>query len=250
MSVFLTGDIHGDIYPRFNTKNFPAQKELTKEDFVIVLGDFGIPWCNDITDHYHLKELEHRPWTTLFLDGNHENFDLLNQFPTETWNGGTVHRLNDSVLHLMRGQVFTLNGASFFTFGGAASHDIQDGILEPTDPAFHQKVKRLNREGKRFWRVNHVSWWKEEMPNQEEFQTGMANLEKHNFQTDFILTHCPPNTILSQMGYSNFDDLSTYLQDVYQKTSFQRWYFGHMHTDQPFYWDRCIGMYETITQIL
>lgn len=78
----------------------------------------------------------------------------------------------------------------------------------------------------------------------------MKNLEKHNFQTDFVLTHCPPNTILRQMGYSNFDDLSTYLQDVYQKTSFQRWYFGHMHTDQPFYWDRCIGMYETITQIL
>ena len=34
----------------------------------------------------------------------------------------------------MRGQVFTIDDKTFFTFGGAQSHDIRDGILETDDP--------------------------------------------------------------------------------------------------------------------
>ena len=45
-----------------------------------------------------------KPWTTLFCDGNHDNFDLLSKHPVEEWNGGKVHRIRPKVLHLMRGQ--------------------------------------------------------------------------------------------------------------------------------------------------
>ena len=43
--LFITGDCHGD-YSKFNKKCFPEQKELTREDFVLVCGDFGI-WNNN-----------------------------------------------------------------------------------------------------------------------------------------------------------------------------------------------------------
>lgn len=94
MSIFVTGDIHGEIYPRFSNASFPVQKELTKDNIVIVAGDFGIPWTKDgAQDAYALKELEKRPFTTCFVDGNHENYDLLEQYPEQIWHGGRIHRI-------------------------------------------------------------------------------------------------------------------------------------------------------------
>ena len=60
-------------------------------------------------------------------------FDDLNSFPVTMWHGGKVHKVGNSVIHLMRGQVFRIAEKTFFTFGGAASHDIQGGIFEVKD---------------------------------------------------------------------------------------------------------------------
>lgn len=64
--------------------------------------------------------------------------------------------------HLDAGADIQAVRQTFFIMGGASSHDIKDGILEPDDPQFKQKVKRLQKQGARF-RVNHQSWWKEEI---------------------------------------------------------------------------------------
>ena len=39
--------------------------------------------------------------------------------PVAEWHGGKVHRIRPHVLHLMRGQIFELEGCRFFTMGGA-----------------------------------------------------------------------------------------------------------------------------------
>ena len=62
------------------------------------------------------------------------------------WHGGKVHRIRPHVLHLMRGQIYELEGYRFFTMGGAKSHDIEDGILEPDDPNFERKFLMLQRK--------------------------------------------------------------------------------------------------------
>ncbi|WP_260504042.1 hypothetical protein [Paenibacillus illinoisensis] len=73
---------------------------MTKDDYVIIVGDFGLIWDGSNEDRYWLKWLDKtKSFTTLFLDGNHENFDLLEQYPVENWNGGKVHRINKSVIH-------------------------------------------------------------------------------------------------------------------------------------------------------
>ena len=41
--IFITGDIHGDP-SRFSADEFPAQDEMTREDYVIICGDFGMLW--------------------------------------------------------------------------------------------------------------------------------------------------------------------------------------------------------------
>ena len=109
--IYVTGDTHADWLTRLSFRAFPEGRELTKKDFVLVLGDFGI-WDNSRREKYNLDWLEDRPWTTLFLDGNHENYDILDNLPVSEWNGGKVHSLRPSVIHLMRGQLYTINGQS------------------------------------------------------------------------------------------------------------------------------------------
>ena len=74
--VYITGDTHA-VFNRFSTKNFPEQKEMTKDDFVIVCGDFGGIWYDNEYERHWLKWLSEKPFTILYVDGNHENFDRL-----------------------------------------------------------------------------------------------------------------------------------------------------------------------------
>ena len=110
--IYITGDCHRN-FERFDIDIFPEQKEMTKEDYVIICGDFGGIWDKDASGELEtrlLDELEGKTFTTLFVDGNHENFDRLYSYPVEEWNGGKVHKIRPSVIHLMRGQVFTIAG--------------------------------------------------------------------------------------------------------------------------------------------
>ena len=244
--IFVTGDIHGNT-ERFSHSNFKAQKHMTKNDYVIVLGDFGVIWDyahKSTSEKYRLDELNNRSFTTLFIDGNHENFNRLNQYPVVEWNGGKVHQIRDSIFHLMRGEVFNIDGYTFYTFGGAASHDIEGlatkeerekdytaGILQIDDPNIHEKT-RMCKHSNRFYRIEDISWWREEMPSLEEMEYGLSNLEKSGNQVDFVLTHDAPSSFLPFL-IAKFDNdkLNRYLETVRQTISYKNWYFGHHHKD-------------------
>ncbi len=156
MELYITGDTHGD-FSRFRPEAFPEQERLTKADIVLIAGDFGGVWYGDSRDDPGLDFLESRPFTTVFVPGNHENYDALTTYPQKEWQGGRVRIIRPSVLMLERGQVFDLGGRTFFAMGGASSHDIQDGILEPDAPDFLWQFQWLNAQGAAF-RVNHRSW--------------------------------------------------------------------------------------------
>ena len=109
--IYATGDTHGN-FQRFAPEHFPEQAGMTKEDYMIICGDFGGVWDGGKKEERNLDWLEDLPFTTLFISGNHENFDLLRKYPTEEWNGGKIQRIRPHVIHLMRGQVFDLQGYS------------------------------------------------------------------------------------------------------------------------------------------
>lgn len=256
MAVWVTGDIHGNP-ARFATDIFPEQKEMTKDDIVLILGDFGLVWDHkgeNKSEKYWLNWLEEKPFTTVFVDGNHENHQRLDSYPAETWQGGNVHFIRPSVIHLMRGQVFHIAGKSFFTFGGASSHDISAGILEPDDPNFKKKKKRLDKDPFALYRINHISWWERELPNEEEMNEGLKNLEKQNYKVDYIITHSPYTSLLKQMdggaGLYQKDRLTDYLQEIKQTVAYKEWLFGHMHINKTFHWERSSCLYEQIIRIL
>ena len=205
--LFITGDTHADIdWQKLNTLYFPVQKSLTKDDYVLICGDFGAVWDGDKTDKCIQETYASRNFTTLFVDGNHENFDLLNAYPVTEWHGGLVHKINDSVIHLMRGQIYDICGKSVFVFGGAASHD-----------------KEYRKEGE--------SWWAAEMPTRAEMEVAVQNLDSHGNKVDLIITHCGPADIVADIGYNDVDDCTSFLRMLRRVIEFKDWYFGHYHID-------------------
>lgn len=233
--IYITGDCHSN-FERFNTRNFPEQKEMTKDDYVIICGDFGGVWNKDGESKMEtsvLDWLDGKAFTTLFVDGNHENFDRLYAYPVEMWHGGKVHKIRSSVIHLMRGQIFELEEKKIFTFGGASSHDISAGILEPDDPMFKLKKKVLDRDWEPY-RINHVSWWKEELPSEEEKQEGLKNLQKYHNEVDFIVTHCCASSTQAIMsdGLYKPDMLTEYFEKIRQTARFKKCFFGHYHDNR------------------
>ena len=136
--VYVTGDTHRN-FSRFSPDRFPEMRAMTKADTVIICGDCGVLWYGGRRDEIQLALLEDLPFTIAFVVGNHESFTVLSKYPVEEWNGGKVQFLRPHVIHLMRGQVFTLEGHTFFTMGGASSHDVEDGVLDPTADGYHCK---------------------------------------------------------------------------------------------------------------
>lgn len=241
--LYVTGDTHGN-FERFRLESFPNQEEMDEEDFVLICGDFGGVWDGKKHDQRQLSFLKSRPFTTLWVDGNHENYDRLRQYPIEEWHGGKIQRINSHVIHLMRGQVFEIEGHTFFTMGGAASHDIDDGILNPYAPDFEEQYWMLRRMGA-YFRVNHISWWKEELPNKLEYNEALRNLERANWNVDYIITHCAPTQIEAMIGKGGYvqDHLTDFLDEVAERTSFIGWYFGHYHFTETF-----LGKYHLLYQ--
>lgn len=207
--IYVTGDIHADLdIAKLGGKRFPQQKAMSKNDYVIICGDFGLLWDNSKREKYWQKWLSSKNFTTLWIDGNHENFDLLKQIPYTEKFGGKVQEITPSIYHLERGQVFTIEGKTFFTMGGASSHDKQN-------------------------RTEHVSWWQEEVPSRSEMDCAIDVLDANNWSVDYVLTHCAPSSVQQLISpWYERDAITNFLDRVCSGLQFKRWFFGHYHIDR------------------
>lgn len=235
--IYITGDTHGE-FERFSTKRLRKQgMEPGEQDYVIVCGDFGLCWKRNKTFEYHCKYFAGKKYTILWVQGNHENYDMIAEYPVEEWHGGKVrHIVRDKVILLERGQVFEIDGKTFFTFGGASSHDVQGGILDRQDADYGDDLLKALRSELPF-RIKHESWWEEELPNEKEMEEGRRNLANCNYKVDYVITHCCATSILDIMdrGPARLfepDVLTDYLQEIEDKLEYSCWYFGHYHMDR------------------
>lgn len=204
--IYITGDTHGD-YDDFVFRM--KLTNITKGDTVIICGDFGFVW-NTPDERNKLGWLTMLPYTIAFVDGNHEDFDLLETFPVMQWHGGQVHRISNNIFHLMRGQHFVIEGKSFFTFGGAYSID---------------KAMRVQGE----------SWWPQEIPSPEEYTTANKTIEENDFTFDYILTHTIPTFAIRQIGVApdqHDAELTGFFEWLYSKLQFRYWFAGHFHVNK------------------
>lgn len=180
MLLHIFGDTHGPLeINKINPKRFLG-RALTDNDAIVICGDFGFPFMptdcipedtlkESGAEHYCIKYaraywqnidwLKSFPCNILFVDGNHDNHEFWAKLPTEFWNGGRVQRLPDApnVIHLMRGEYYTIDGLTVWCMGGAESID-----------------KATRTQG--------ISWWPEEIPSQKEMWHGMDTQTRQDTQ--------------------------------------------------------------------
>ena len=207
--IYITGDTHGLINIE-KLYTFSSTRQLTARDYVIIAGDFGAIW--DIkTIEYFISIYNSFPFITLFVDGNHENFDFLYSFPEEEWNGGKIHRISNKIIHLIRGEVFTIDGLKVLAMGGA----------ESDDKAFRKK---------------HLTWWPQETITKTEIEKALKNSINEE-KIDCIISHtCPksyiPKEIMDMRPTKQEYISEEHLDSIANYTNFTKWYFGHWHIDK------------------
>lgn len=203
--IYITGDLHGEM-KRFDDSQI---RRLKKGDTLIICGDFGFIWDGGTQEENVLKKLGKKKYNILFVDGTHENFNLLEKYPVTQWNGGNVHNISGNVYHLMRGQIYELEGKKIFTFGGGSSSD-----------------KQL--------RIDMGKWWDQETPTMDEMHEGVDNLYKVDLKVDYIITHEPAPRIRALQNNSTLDKtpLEVYFEEIGKTVTFEKWFFGSLHIDR------------------
>jgi len=201
--IYITGDTHGMIDFGYIKEYFAAHYS-TPKDILFILGDVAPVWSKDdssISDYDLLGP------TIIYIDGNHENFELLNSFPLVNKFGAKMHMLSGNLYHVLRGEIAEINGLSFLCLGGATSID---------------KDRRIDR----------VSWWNEENITYSDIDNALNNLKKRDNKVDYVLTHCAPSSVLTKkIGYKK-DKNTDALEELSSIVITDHWYFGHYHSDK------------------
>lgn len=230
-SVYLTGDIHGDIRRLLRIDD----EQMTKEDIVIVLGDFGVVWEENSNRTLTLLELlSEKNFTTAFVDGNHENFKEIKKLESIVyWNGGYVGVLPFGIIHLLRGEIYNLGGKRIGVCGGANSVD-------------------------KAWRKENSSWWAEEEISEDDIKNFETNLNNGNYREnkiDIMLSHDAPANIIPVVKlYSDINDgaisnSQKQLDEIDQMADISKWYFGHWHIDTVIN-EKFTCLYKSIIKII
>lgn len=202
--IYVTGNIHGE----WSVFDGPGYQKLNAHDTVIICGDFGFLWEGTQEEQQAIQKLEEKPYTILFVDGSHENFDLLEQYPVVEYAGGKTHQLAANVYHLMRGHIFTIEGKKFFAFGGGES------------------------EEKQFY-IEAEKWWPREMPTIQEMENGVRRLYAVDLKVDYIVTHNPaPKARVSYHPGQVPTQLETFFEEIVREVQYERWFYGAEHIDR------------------
>lgn len=204
--IYITGDIHGD-FTRFKS---PMLRKLRKNDALIVCGDFGFIWDGTAQEKKLLKKIGKLRYNVLFVEGSHDNYDLLEDYPVEEWCGGKTRPISGRLRQLMRGQVFEIAEKTVFAFGGGQSDDTTVELVEGEN------------------------WWRREIPSEHELEEGLRNLEKAGNKVDIVVTYEPPSKLHDFLDHNSGDrnHINTYLNDVYERINFGRWFFGKLHLNK------------------
>ena len=203
--LYVTGDIHADIR-RLKGR---AAKQLKKGDILLVCGDFGFLWDGSPKELRLLDWLGKRPYQILFVEGTHDNIDLLSGYPEETLYGGQVRRVSGNCCQLLRGECYEIEGKRVFALGGGESTDMDI-------------------------RVEGETWWSRELPSAEELAHARETLASLNQQVDDIITHSVAPTVNKFLDREQMQInlLLAFLNEISETVQFKRWYFGSCHLDK------------------
>lgn len=203
--LYATGDLHGDL-GRFKSREL---RRLRKGDTLFVCGDFGFVWDGSKREQRILRRLGKKRYNICFVEGTHDNLELLAQYPQVDFCGGKAKSISGRLYYLPRGEVYTIEGKRVFTFGGGESPDVD-------------------------MRIPGVSWWESELPDERELAHARQSLARCQNEVDFIVTH---DCASRMRGFIDMETdrqnlLHVFLQEVSDTCRFRLWVFGCYHLDR------------------
>lgn len=218
--IFITGDTHGDV--DIQKLLFLKEKNLSYDDYLIICGDAAICWSEKELPYF--KHLYNSiGCTIIYIDGNHENFEMLNNMPLVEYKGALMHQIDDHIFHVLRGEIMTLEGSTFLCIGGATSID-------------------------KMYRKPYVSWWPEEEITFHDIDNALSNLKKVNNKVDYVITHCcDTKTVLNAFGFRR-DACTDQLMFIDKVVDYEHWFFGHYHFDRKIS-DKKTCLYNNIVEL-
>lgn len=213
MRILLAGDIHG------NAKHLQylyARAVDNDVDCIVQLGDYGY-WEHmkggpeflevnaDLAHHFKIP--------FYWIDGNHENFELLNEKYNTHPEVNEFVQIRPGVNYIPRGTTWTWDDVTFMGFGGAYSID----------------------KGQR---VKYVSWWPEEQPSEADISRAIERGGEVDVKVMFthdVPTEAPIGEAFEERGHSIFTDIREANESRFKVSKVVRevkpdWIFhGHYH---------------------
>lgn len=271
--IYVRGDVHGQILNSFNAHDHPEYKKLTKNDYFIILGDCGVPWnhCFKKEDKYKLNWLNSKPWKTVFLLGNHDNWDWALSLPKKETEIGIVRQCVfegqefEDIYVIADPSVLNIEGKQCFFIPGAECHDDPhvftdaNGHAHSKLPILHQEPKKhftymdgstdadMDEINKNFriyynkpqiYRTAGKDWWPNEAINVDAAGEILYYLTDNDCHIDYVFTHDCPAIQLREInkklpnGYKEcYTEGELFLDRVRTELDFDEWYHGHLHYD-------------------
>lgn len=200
--------IAGDIHAQWEDLNEAIDDEYHKIKMIISCGDFG--WW----PHFHGTKnklvygefnqfgINNRGLPIYWCDGNHENFDSIDDYVSKN----IFNFAGENIFYQPRGSVITLDDErNIMFFGGGLSID-----------KHHRKIG--------------YSWWPQEIPNNDDINRALDNLEK--YKIDIMISHTGPEVFIDQLNpaLDKLNDPTVKIMNMLlERASPKQWFFGHFH---------------------
>lgn len=245
--VYITGDTHRDFS---GIRRFCRTMHTRRKDVLIILGDSGLNYYEDIRDDKLKAEVSKLNITLFCLHGNKEcRPEHIKSYGVRTFCGGRVYYepKYPHIFFAADGEVYTFEGRKYIVMGGAHSVDKQDCL----------------ENGKPFW--------EDEMPSGGAKAKFEARLTAEGHRIFGILTHtCPIDYLPTEVFISARQTVShaskckktglpkpfkpdidrsteEWLGKIEKQTAYRIWYCGHYHVDKQI--DRIHMMHREIRRL-
>ncbi len=227
---YITGDRHGNLE---DLVYFTFEHMTNIDDVMIILGDSGINYYQDERS-YMIKNMLLQANITFFcIHGNHEErASNINSYKEKIWKNGIVYYEEDypNLLFAKDGEIYDFDGKKVIVIGGAYSVD---------------KDYRLK---------NDLNWFKSEQPSEKIKRYVENNLDKANWEVDYVLSHTSPlkyepvEHFLPFINQRSIDkSTEKWLDEIENKLKYKRWYLGHFHCEKIV--DKIKIMYKSIDEL-
>lgn len=244
MAVYMTGDIHGDIFRLADISYYCEKHQTTTDDWMICLGDVGLNYYGTKSKkEIKIKnEAAKLPIKMFCIHGNHE------RRPNET-DGYKKVLLRDGAIR----------GLMWWNPDYPNQYFAMDGLIYNITTS-ERDIKALVCGGAysvdKYYRLqNGWNWWPDEQPDWLAKKLTMNSVEQTNI--DIMLTHtCPLRFVPTELFIDGIDqstvDQSTeeFFDEIYEQFPADHkpmWYFGHFHGDK--YTDDYVMLFYDIIEL-